>query len=514
MADGTSEIETELKLRLSAKHVTRLLASPALRPQAGAMPPRAVRLRSIYFDTPDKALWRKGAALRLRLMRRRWVQTLKQAGTEQAGLHKHSETEQEVPGPSPVLDLLPDALRQTLAGQEESLSPVFESEIRRTIVPLHLGEGQEIEVAIDRGRIKTAEASEPVCEVELEVKQGSASSAFDLALALHDDVPFALEHRTKAERGYALAEHLPLQARMAQAVDLAAETPANQALALAAAEGLRQICANEAIARQGEDIEGVHQMRVGLRRLRVALSLANKARPDPMCATLRGELSWIGGVLGKARDLDVFMAETLAPLQATIGEDRELAELASLVDALRRAAYDELRAALDSPRYTKAQLQIGRWIAELEAPSPDLPDWPALIEVAVPMLRKRRGQIRKFVERHGWQTKTDLHELRLHAKKLRYAAAFYAPLFPRKRTKTFIACLAELQDVLGRAHDGEVVRALLVQLGTRPAVDAAPVPEWRRADSLIEGWNVARAAGLARQIDAAWHALDQAKRFW
>ncbi|MFZ1575815.1 MAG: CHAD domain-containing protein, partial [Chromatiaceae bacterium] len=71
------------------------------------------------------------------------------------------------------------------------------------------------------------------------------------------------------------------------------------------------IVAWEDKAKNGEDIEGVHQMRVAIRRLRSALSLFRAAIPKEASKPWSDEMRWIVGELGLARDLDVFIDEGL-----------------------------------------------------------------------------------------------------------------------------------------------------------------------------------------------------------
>lgn len=511
--DGTS-VETELKLRLSPKVAARLLDNAVVRAYAASAAPLTERIKTIYFDSPERTLWRNGTALRLRRSQRRWRQSVKDAGREIAGLHSHREIEHDVPAGAPAPELLPAEVRRLLEGVGGSLSPVFATDIRRTTLGLRLGEGREIELVLDRGSIRSADRREPICEAELELKAGPPGAVYALALALHKALPFALEHRTKAERGYALVDGTPPAVRGAQPIALAADMPAHRALGAAAAEGLHQLGANEMVARRGADIEGVHQMRVGLRRLKVVLALADKVRPVAERATLKKELDWIGDVLGRARDLDVFIDETLTPLAARAPGGADLERLRRRADKARREAYAALCEALDSPRYVDALLRLGAWIAGLESPEPDDLGYPSLGEIATALLDKRYKRLRKFARQHGWQNKPELHALRLHAKKLRYTAAFFAPLYPRKHTRTFLAAVSELQDVLGLAHDSEVARQVLAQLGTRPAPESAPGGAWRRADALVEGWHLARGAEVARRIEPALRALEEAKRFW
>lgn len=302
--------------------------------------------------------------------------------------------------------------------------------------------------------------------------------------------------------------------RWAAPIELAPDMSVSATLATAAEDGLMQLLANEAAARRGANIEGVHQMRVGLRRLKVVLSLAGKLALAPDRDGLKTELDWIGDVLGKARDLDVFITETLDQLGARHGDDAELFSLRQRALKARRAAYASLRRSLDSPRHAEAQRRLGAWIATLGAPAADLESQPPLAEIAVMLLDKRHRRLRKFVRTHGWDTKAELHALRLHAKKLRYTAAFFASLYPPKRTKPFLAAVSELQDVLGRAHDSEVARHILAALGTRPTWSAPPHETWQQADELVDAWHRARSDDVGARIKPAWRALETAKRFW
>lgn len=299
--------------------------------------------------------------------------------------------------------------------------------------------------------------------------------------------------------------------RMARHIVLTTDMSANQALSMAAREGLRQLEANEAVARRGTDVEGVYQMRVGLRRLKVTLSLARQLDLAPDRDVLKAELDWIGDTLGKARDLDVFVGETIGALLAEHEGSADFDRLYRRVTRVRKAAYAELRVALGSPRYAEAKRRLADWIAVLETTtSID----QSLIEIAAELLERRRKRIAKFVKKNGWQTKKTLHDFRLHAKKLRYTTAFFASLYPKADTKSFLSAASDLQDVLGFAHDSEVARHILVALGTRRTVESAPLASWREADELVDSWHRARAAEITRDIEPSWQTLENAKPFW
>src|SRR3546814_12195228 len=84
------------------------------------------------------------------------------------------------------------------------------------------------------------------------------------------------------------------------------------------------VCSSDLPVLRNRDIEGVHQMRVALRRLRSALSLFAPALPAALTDPLIAELRWLNGPLGRKRDIDVFLAETLVPLSAKLPDPKGL----------------------------------------------------------------------------------------------------------------------------------------------------------------------------------------------
>jgi CHAD domain-containing protein len=101
-----------------------------------------------------------------------------------------------------------------------------------------------------------------------------------------------------------------------------------------------------------------------------------------------------------------------------------------------------------------------------------------------------------------------LHELRLDAKRLRYAAEVFAPVFPRKAARRFQRRLAALQEELGRSNDAAVARSLAQSLA-READDGRA---W--AIGLIEGWSVARSVTERDDVLRAWKKLSAKESFW
>ena len=204
-------MEIELKLLLDPADAAAFRRHPLLRQQAIAKP-RVQQLTSIYFDTPDLLLWRHDAALRVRLVNRDWIQTLKGGGQVAAGLHQRHEWESHVDGAHPDLLALSDLVGHgtnwakilAAVALTDQLAPIFTTKFRRTLWLLQLAHGGEVELALDQGEVQHGAARVPISEVELELKSGDPAELFEFALQLQNAVPLRVGNISKAERGYAL----------------------------------------------------------------------------------------------------------------------------------------------------------------------------------------------------------------------------------------------------------------------------------------------------------------------
>ncbi len=121
-----------------------------------------------------------------------------------------------------------------------------------------------------------------------------------------------------------------------------------------------QLLGSEAAALAG-DPEGIHQMRVALRRLRAILSAFGMLIPKPRRAALDAELRWLTKALGDARNLDVFAEDLIGPARKAKLDGAALDRLGKAAERQRRAAYATARRAIRSPRYTALLLRLMRW---------------------------------------------------------------------------------------------------------------------------------------------------------
>jgi triphosphatase len=481
-------VEVELKFELPPQAHAAFRRHPAL---AGAKP-GTTHLVATYFDTEALDLRRRDMALRLRRAGRRWFQTLKAGRSGAAGLHSRSEWEFELREASLDPALLEGTPFADAGIAADSLRELFTVDFRRTAWEIEVSPGNRVEVALDRGEVRHGERSEAISEVEVESVAGDPLAVFEFAaLLLPEDGALATLRPsmvTKAQRGYRLASGAAPQAVRAVRANLeAGMTPTEAARAVAAA-ALSQLQGNEAGVIEGEDPEYLHQFRVALRRLRSAFQVFRKAEGEST-ALLREELRWIGALTGPARDWDVFALSTLPTLLQAHGDARVSRSLRTRAGLRRRAAAGSLREALLSARWARLLLDLARWLAH--APVPVSAEAPSLPEFARSVVMKRHRKLLADAARLSALTPAERHELRLDAKRLRYALEGLAPLFRARRVEAHLEALSEIQDDLGRANDAAVAARLLAEL--RPPAGFA---------EFARGWFAAQehasAAGLER----------------
>src|SRR5947207_10766613 len=334
--------EIELKLSVRPDRLERVMRSPHLQGE-GARRATARALKNIYYDTPLLALRERGLVVRVREAGRRYIQTVKSSnGTGSSGLFNRHEWERPVAGPKPDFSGIDDpTLRQELGTTVSQLAPVFSSEVNRTTRTIQRGEADRIEVAIDQGRVMTPRGSAPICEIELELKEGKPEALFDLALALNKETPLRLETLSKSDRGYVILTEDAIGWSKAPALALDPAMTGMQAFETIVRRNLGHLLTNERAAREGHDPEGVHQVRLAVRRLRSVLSLFRSVLPADTVASLNEELKWLAREMSAARDLDVFVDELLRPVQAAFAADADLAALEAMARTRRGEAYEQ-----------------------------------------------------------------------------------------------------------------------------------------------------------------------------
>jgi len=500
-------IETELKLAILPENVEKLIQHPLLHKAAHSKP--AQRLYSTYFDTPNHALLQQGIGCRIRRVGKKRIQTLKTAGFGLGGLHQRQEWETNVESDVPNLEVIPEGvLPNRIISRFHQIEPLFITDFQRTIWYVTEGENQ-VEVALDQGHIKTQTSSTDLSEVELELKSGDPHILYQIALELQKTIPLTIENHSKAARGYAL--HTPYSPvyHKAPPVELIASMTVEASLSTILWHCIGHLNANEDMVLHGDDIEGVHQMRVALRRLRSCLSLYKEVLPEMRNSELWQELKWISAVLGIARDWDVFNLSLQEMQTQTFGQ-AVLEDLQVIVMNARISAYHLTREAIRSPRYSRLLLLLGEWITgrgwrqnldnsiitQLEQP---------VIGFANRILQTQYAYVCKRGKQLHQLDATKLHEFRIAIKKIGYGSRFFSDLYPAKDVKRYVKKLVQLQDELGILNDASVATRLL---------NEAKIDDNAATRHFLNGWYAHQHIVHLKILVEAWQNLLEQKVFW
>ena len=504
--------EIELKFEVASQHLRKLRAARPLRRK----PLKEESLVSVYFDTRKHKLARNDVTLRVRHKGAKRLQTIKSGGSDSS--FRRGEWEQEIKGDVPDLRKARDTALAPLLTEKlkRKLKPVFETHIYRTSVPVRKN-GTLIEVALDEGQVRAGRQSAPITELELELKRGKPGDIFKLAHEMGKLAPATLSLKSKSERGYDLIENKPAKAVGAEKIRLRRGMSTTGAFRTIGRSVLRHIVGNEAAVRRS-DSEGVHQMRVGLRRLRAAISLFSNLLGDQETERIKAELKWLTGKLGPARDLDVYVRNEIDPLPGATPAGRGMKELAGALTLRRDAAFGKASAAVESRRYRSLLLDTLQWL--------ETGDWakharyykqPPIERFAADIFARRTKTMTKKATKIRELDSQQRHKLRIAVKKLRYASDFFGHLFASRRAKkrlpSFKARLTDLQDCLGALNDIKVHQKLAPKPAAgKPCAKAARAQAF--AIGVVSGRDQSEIEPLLNAADKDARKFLHARPFW
>lgn len=485
------------------------------------------RLSAYYFDTPNQDLAKKGIALRIRFEDSQWVQTLKTAGD---GVAKRVElnTVLSLTGTPDTLDvssLVPDVsmiTEQAVVAQLTSIMPLDElaqaltvqyfTDVQRTSRQIKKNNSR-IEIAYDIGKVGIGHlnsqkpANNPgltqsdIHEIEFELLEGDPSDLIDIAKTWCKKYKLYLSTVTKAQRGSLLLANkqfaepvkadlavLPLHKGISQFAFLQAVV--NNCLV--------QILPNaSAIAEGSPDGNLVHQLRVGIRRLRTALKHF-KFAPDYIDPNWLMVLKQTFSLLGEYRDKEILQIKT-QPLLESVGAPH--VEWSTAVDIMP----------IDAVRANDFQILLLELIGFTHLPVPA--DSPKAKATVAKKLQKLFTAIAAASDKFASLDTESQHGVRKDLKSLRYVSEFAAPLFAsqnngkkgKKATKlnAFLQYLEPAQDVLGEYNDNVVGHAnYLEKAKTDPNALFAV------------GWFSGREQASAEQCAVSLKTVKNAPKFW
>jgi len=529
-------MEIEFKFHIPAERLQEVQAAM----RRGAVV--RTRLQARYFDTADQALAAQGIVLRLRKEGRRWVQTVKAAGDNALHRLEHNVDLGAAAAGSAAPAIDPQRHQGTPVGERlakllaASGAPLVERQstdiMRLTRDVRTTGAGAAVvELALDVGKVVahagTPEAREsPVCELELELKRGDVQGLVALARRWSQQHGLWFSTVSKAERGARLLAGLDAVPAVKAGTPRFADAPDGRTIQQAVvASCLAHMLPNASeIAAGSADEEQVHQLRIGIRRLRTALrELAGlDARTDLFnAAEWEPPLVEAFRALGVLRDREQVAKLARAQLQDAgapvfdplSGADAATARAPSPGEVVRAPAFQALLVSLIGFTAGAAPAEAGRKDdpgASEKAPSPP---GPLDARDARRFLRRRLQHLHEQTVRDGRCFESlsaeDQHRTRKRLKRLRYLAEFASPLLggaadeKDSGAERYLRRLRPAQDALGEFNDEAVALALYREATARDA----------RAWFAV-GWFTARHAAGAKACRKALGKIEKAPRFW
>jgi CHAD domain-containing protein len=475
-------LEREVKLA-----VPPAFALPDLEDLAAAVETSPVderRLETVYYDTPDLRLARWGANLRIR-QGEGW--TLKLPSTSEGPALTRREL--EFPGDA---SQPPDAAVALVIAyvRRATLVPVASLSTLRRRVQLKNRDGTLLAEVVDDdvSVIQGLRVQSRFREVEVELKDQSAERLLDPILARLRGAGAANEDQASK-----LVRALGARATAVPEVDPLALTSASTAGELvrhAIAVSVASLMRHDPGVRLGDDLEDVHRARVATRRLRSQLRTFRTLLDTEWANALRRDLRWLGGGLGSVRDRQV-MAQRVRARTGALAED-DAPTVADLAAELQ-AESEEARARLVLDMRTDRYIDLIERLVEASRAPALTPEAQQRAAVVVPALARREWrQLRKgIVALSDQPADSELHRIRILAKRVRYAAEAAEPIAGKIATRHAEAAAA-LQDVLGDHQDSVTAQQWLREAGKGPR-------------AFVAGELTALERETAAQDRAAWH---------
>jgi len=260
----------------------------------------------------------------------------------------------------------------------------------------------------------------------------------------------------------------------------------------------------EAVERAHETVEHVHQLRVGTRRAGAALRIFRDVLPGKVRQTAKKSLRVLRQAAGEARDWDVFILSLASakPLASAAGKPS--------LDFLLGYALNERSAA--QKHLERAALEIGPDFEEfcdhlVSSIQADRVGSLALSELATEQMGVLFAAFNAEVEADPAEP-AELHQLRIQAKRVRYAMEVFVPCFAPPFREVLYTSIENLQEILGHLQDAVVSIDRFESL--RERVKAMMPAEWHRLQSGVNGM----IAAARRKIPTAKKQFQSWRTTW
>lgn len=480
--------EIELKLQLTAKSAKKLASHPLLLPLAA----QKQHLLNTYYDTPELALHAKRIAMRFRKKGEQWLLTVKSAEPASGGLAVRSEWEKPaLPGVFDFSHVDEPSLRDFLETARPQMAAVFTTDFRRQIWHVPFGHSL-IELALDRGTIESQGRKSRICEIELELLSGDIDDIFKLTRKLQDKLELSPAIASKAERGYNLFNDEPLKPFKAKPAGISVDMQPVEAFRCIALGCLEHFQRNEQGILNSKEPEFIHQARIALRRLRSAINIFSPVLPHEFVSAYGKAWKTLSSILGEARDWDVFLEETLPPIQAAFPNNRK-------IHVVRNSAQRHAKAARRSVIKLLAVSEHPRLIVEFTAATYALKPTCSLPMESFTIARVIFFTKLAHKKSKNIKSANEIHALRISFKKLRYALEFFTPLLTKKQLNKSPPLLPALQEKLGLINDNQTAQTL-INLNYK-----------NHAANTLSGWLACSRSLLAIKLDESIKKINMKK---
>lgn len=447
-------VERELKLAVGP--MFRMPDLDEVVPGSSTSDLGTARFVTSYYDTPDLRLARWGCSLRYR-SGEGW--SVKLPIASENGRFERDERSIEA-GPGRPPEAAVDLVRAYVRTAPLSLAVRLQT-VRHTVAIDADGVGRVAEIVDDEVSVLDGRrVAGRFREIEVELAPASDASVLDVVAArLASAGAESRNEMPKFVRALLPRSAEPPELSPGNA-GLGRRSTVRDAVRASIARSAERLVRFDASVRLGEDPEAVHQARVATRRLRSDLRTFRSVLDPRWTADLRDELGWLGGELGGVRDLDVLGDRLRGRIKALPDDDAAAApKLLDRMRSERESARSDLMSAMREPRYLAL---LDRVVAAADEPA-------VLPEVAHAAAAETMGGLMEGPWRHlericrdlgPASADAELHEARIRAKRVRYAAESVAPVFG-KAARRFAERAADLQTVLGEHQDAVLAIAWL-----------------------------------------------------
>lgn len=463
------------------------------------------RLQASYFDTPDGALAKRGIVVRLRKEGRRWVQTAKGPTSDVLERLEHNVAiGYQAAGVVPAVDLsrhlgtpVGKAMDKALELKDDKNCPalvlLYGTDVQR-LSRCVAHAGSVMEISLDQGRVFANGRSQPICELEIELKEGLPSDAVALAHQWSEAHGLWISTITKSMKGQRLHDAVSFGlATTAVAIAFPRRAAVDEMMTEVVLSCLRQILPSASELASGSNHpEHVHQLRVGIRRLRTALRELGSLT-DALDPALEVGLVQAFRALGAHRDHS-HLALVLQPqLLAAGGPD--------ICFNNANVKVPDPGETVRSPDFQAALLGL---LGFVHRETPETVKAPVALKKAVSM---RLEKLYKHALLDGKKfpalDEAGQHGVRKRMKRLRYLMEFAEPLYPAGHVRHMAAALKPVQDALGQYNDE------LMALHALRVLAANDLNAWFGI-----GWLTARMQPNAKRCFKQIKAMANREPFW